>query len=84
MPDADGHLFLLTPGELCQLAESAGLTVERLNVWGTPMLTGHAAFRYLAEVIPIKSSIFNRTAGATLAIRRACPRLHIALCNSAA
>ncbi|HMF58518.1 MAG TPA: methyltransferase domain-containing protein [Pyrinomonadaceae bacterium] len=47
-PDADGHLFLLTPSELCQLAASAGLLVERLNVWGTPMLSGHAAFRYLA------------------------------------
>jgi SAM-dependent methyltransferase len=49
-PDADGHLFLLTPRELCRLAESAGLLVERLNVWGTPMLSGHAAFRYLARL----------------------------------
>lgn len=47
-PDADGHLFLLTPRELCQLAASVGLLVERLNVWGTPMLSGHAAFRHLA------------------------------------
>lgn len=49
-PDADGHLFLLTPRELCQLAESVGLSVERLNAWGTPMLSGHAAFRYLAAL----------------------------------
>ncbi len=48
MPDADGHLFLLTPLELCELAASAGLLVERLSVWGTPMLNGHAGFRYLA------------------------------------
>lgn len=48
MPDADGHLFLLTPRELCELAAAAGLLVERLNVWGTPMLNGNAGFRYLA------------------------------------
>jgi 2-polyprenyl-6-hydroxyphenyl methylase/3-demethylubiquinone-9 3-methyltransferase len=56
MPDADGHLFLLTPGELCQLAESVGLAVEQLNVWGTPMLTGHAAFRYLAGLPLIRTA----------------------------
>lgn len=55
-PDADGHLFLLTPRELCQLAESVGLLVERLNVWGTPMLSGHAAFRYLAGLSLIKAA----------------------------
>lgn len=48
MPDADGHLFLLTPRELCELAASVGLVVERLNVWGTPMLNGHIGFRYFA------------------------------------
>jgi 2-polyprenyl-3-methyl-5-hydroxy-6-metoxy-1,4-benzoquinol methylase/glycosyltransferase involved in cell wall biosynthesis len=48
MPDADGHLFLLTPRELCELAASVGLVVERLSVWGTPLLTGHVGFRYLA------------------------------------
>jgi hypothetical protein len=55
-PDADGHLFLLTPGELCQLAAAAGLLVERLNVWGTPMLTGHAGFRYLAKPFSVKAA----------------------------
>lgn len=47
-PDADGHLFLLTPDELRQLASSAGLSIDRLSVWGTPMMTGHVAFRHLA------------------------------------
>lgn len=47
-PDADGHLFLLTPAELTEMAVSEGLKVERLAVWGTPMLSGHAALRYLA------------------------------------
>ncbi len=40
-PDADGHLFLITPAEMVNLASQAGLTVERLSLWGTPFLTGH-------------------------------------------
>jgi 2-polyprenyl-6-hydroxyphenyl methylase/3-demethylubiquinone-9 3-methyltransferase len=55
-PDADGHLFLLTPRELSGLAASAGLFVERLCVWGTPMLSGHAAFRYLAGLPLLRAS----------------------------
>jgi len=50
MPDADGHLFLLTPQELSDLALSAGLRVERLNAWGTPMLSGHFGLRRLGRV----------------------------------
>lgn len=46
MPDADGHLFLFTPQELCNLTSSVGLEVERLNVWGTPLLSGHYGLRY--------------------------------------
>jgi 2-polyprenyl-6-hydroxyphenyl methylase/3-demethylubiquinone-9 3-methyltransferase len=48
-PDADGHLFLLHPGELCELAAKAGLLVERLNLWGNPLLTGHAGLRVVAS-----------------------------------
>lgn len=44
-PDADGHLFLLTPGELAELADGAGLRVESMFVWATPLLTGHAGLR---------------------------------------
>lgn len=44
-PDADGHLFLFTPSELCEVARAEGFSVESLNVWGTPLLTGHALFR---------------------------------------
>lgn len=47
-PDADGHLFLLTPRELSELATTVGLRVERLAVWGTPVLSGHIGLRYLA------------------------------------
>jgi 2-polyprenyl-3-methyl-5-hydroxy-6-metoxy-1,4-benzoquinol methylase len=48
-PDADGHLFLLTSQELSELAASVGLHVERLNAWGTPILSGHVGLRYLAN-----------------------------------
>jgi 2-polyprenyl-3-methyl-5-hydroxy-6-metoxy-1,4-benzoquinol methylase len=47
-PDADGHLFLLTPAELCELAEAANLEVDELNLWGTPLLSGHAGCRIAA------------------------------------
>ena len=47
-PDADGHLFLLTPSELEELAIGAGLEVESMFVWATPLLTGHAGLRRLA------------------------------------
>lgn len=47
-PDADGHLFLLTPGELHALVSEAGLVVESMFVWGTPLLTGHAGLHRFA------------------------------------
>lgn len=46
-PDSDGHLFLITPGEMRQLATEAGLEVERLQLWGTPFITGESGFRAL-------------------------------------
>lgn len=47
-PDADGHLFLITPEELEQLARSAGYGMERMYVWGAPPLTGNAGLARLA------------------------------------
>lgn len=54
-PDADGHLFLMTPQELSELATSAGLRVERLNAWGTPLLSGHCGLRRLGGVFPART-----------------------------
>ena len=48
-PDADGHLFLITPGELRNLAQDAGLGVERMVVWGTPLVTGHVRLARFAS-----------------------------------
>jgi 2-polyprenyl-6-hydroxyphenyl methylase/3-demethylubiquinone-9 3-methyltransferase len=48
-PDADGHLFLITPDEMTNLANMAGLAVERMTLWGTPFLTGHVRLSQLAS-----------------------------------
>jgi 2-polyprenyl-3-methyl-5-hydroxy-6-metoxy-1,4-benzoquinol methylase len=56
LPDADGHLFLITPEEMHSLAASAGLRVERLSVWGTPFLSGHAGLARLAPLLPMRLS----------------------------
>ncbi len=55
-PDADGHLFLLTPRELSDVAASAGLRVERLNAWGTPALSGHCGLGRLRGVFPASAA----------------------------
>lgn len=47
-PDADGHLFLITPQELDQLGREAGFTIERMYVWGSPFLTGNAGLHRFA------------------------------------
>jgi 2-polyprenyl-3-methyl-5-hydroxy-6-metoxy-1,4-benzoquinol methylase len=52
-PDADGHLFLITPQEMEQIATSAGLRLDELSVWATPFITGESGFRYLAAVMPL-------------------------------
>ena len=48
-PDADGHLFLITPGEMAKLAKMAGLAVERMTLWATPVVTGHVGLSKLAS-----------------------------------
>src|SRR5258708_3831350 len=47
-PDADGHLFLLTIEELSNIASAAGLRIERINCWGTPLVSGHVGLRLFA------------------------------------
>lgn len=51
-PDADGHLFLITPEEMAGLAERAGFRVERMCLWATPLITGHAGMGRLGRVVP--------------------------------
>lgn len=51
-PDADGHLFLITPAELRQIASQAGLEVRRLLLWGTPFISGESGMRLLGGILP--------------------------------
>ncbi|HSP81954.1 MAG TPA: class I SAM-dependent methyltransferase [Myxococcaceae bacterium] len=46
-PDADGHLFLYTPGELERLCREAGFEQVELELSLTPFLSGHAGLRFL-------------------------------------
>jgi 2-polyprenyl-3-methyl-5-hydroxy-6-metoxy-1,4-benzoquinol methylase len=43
-PDADGHLFLITPAELSAIAAKAALEIERVELCATPFITGHCRF----------------------------------------
>ena len=45
-PDADGHLFLITPRELRELAKRTGLSIAALDLFGTPFVTGHCRLSY--------------------------------------
>jgi len=47
-PDSDGHLFLITPREMENLALEAGLKVDRLVLWATPIVTGQVRFSMLS------------------------------------
>ena len=51
--DADGHLFLITPGELAALVARVGLEVERLELFATPFITGHCGFSRLRGTAPV-------------------------------
>ncbi|HKV53227.1 MAG TPA: methyltransferase domain-containing protein [Candidatus Binataceae bacterium] len=46
-PDADGHLFAITPAELRTLAAQAALRVETIDLFATPLLTGHCGLSRL-------------------------------------
>lgn len=51
-PDADGHLFLIRPSELHRMAKEAGLVVERIELWGSPFVTGHGMLRLFSGILP--------------------------------
>jgi 2-polyprenyl-6-hydroxyphenyl methylase/3-demethylubiquinone-9 3-methyltransferase len=51
-PDAEGHLFLMTPEELAGTARKAGFEVVSLACFGTPAITGHLKLRLLKPLAP--------------------------------
>jgi 2-polyprenyl-6-hydroxyphenyl methylase/3-demethylubiquinone-9 3-methyltransferase len=56
-PDADGHLFLLTRGELLVLMEEAGLEVVVHEFLCSPWVTGHLKARHLAKFLPVTARL---------------------------
>jgi 2-polyprenyl-6-hydroxyphenyl methylase/3-demethylubiquinone-9 3-methyltransferase len=51
-PDSDGHIFLLHPEELDQLATSAGLKMERLTLFTSPLTNGHFKTEPFLQFLP--------------------------------
>jgi 2-polyprenyl-6-hydroxyphenyl methylase/3-demethylubiquinone-9 3-methyltransferase len=51
-PDADGHLFLLYAEELVDMAQAAGLKIERLVLFTNPLTTGHVKLGRLLRLLP--------------------------------
>jgi 2-polyprenyl-3-methyl-5-hydroxy-6-metoxy-1,4-benzoquinol methylase len=53
-PNSDGHIFLMWPDELDSLAERAGLRIDKLGLFTTPLTNGHMKTSTLLKVLPRK------------------------------
>jgi 2-polyprenyl-6-hydroxyphenyl methylase/3-demethylubiquinone-9 3-methyltransferase len=53
-PDADGHLYLITPEEMYQLCASTGLSILSSAIWGTPFISGECGIRHFRRVLPMR------------------------------
>lgn len=53
-PNSDGHIFLLWPDEVRSLATAAGLTVESVELFTSPLLNGHMKLGKLLPLLPKK------------------------------
>lgn len=51
-PNSDGHIFLLWPDEIVTLAERAGLIVDKVLLFTTPLSQGHLKLRFLLPYLP--------------------------------
>lgn len=51
-PNADGHIFLLHPEEIRNLAEDAGLEVVEQVLFTNPLTTGHLGTERLLRILP--------------------------------
>jgi len=56
-PNSDGHIFLLYPDEITQLASRAGLEVEVISLFTNPLTNGHMKLELLLRALP--RSIIN-------------------------
>lgn len=51
-PNSDGHIFLLHDDEVFELASQAGLTVESLSLFTSPLTNGHIKLHHALRVLP--------------------------------
>jgi 2-polyprenyl-3-methyl-5-hydroxy-6-metoxy-1,4-benzoquinol methylase len=51
-PNADGHIFLLHADEIEPLAERAGLVVEKIALFTSPLTAGHMKTEALLKILP--------------------------------
>jgi len=55
LPDADGHLFLLTRQELLALMADAGFQVVSHKFFSTPWVTGRLMARHVSRFLPVRA-----------------------------
>ena len=51
-PNADGHIFLLHADEIEPLAQRAGLVVEKIALFTSPLTAGHVKTEPLLKILP--------------------------------
>ena len=51
-PNSDGHIFLLWPDEVRSVGEKAGLKVDTISVFTTPLSNGHMKLRKVLPWLP--------------------------------
>ena len=51
-PNADGHIFLLHVDEIEPLAQRAGLVVEKIALFTSPLTAGHVKTESLLKILP--------------------------------
>jgi len=51
-PNSDGHIFLLHVDEIEPLAKRAGLTVEKIALFTSPLTAGHVKTEPLLKILP--------------------------------
>lgn len=60
-PNSDGHIFLLWPDEINDLATKSGLELESLELFTSPLLNGHIKLHHLLPYIPTRVVKFINT-----------------------
>jgi len=51
-PNSDGHIFLLWPDEVVSLAKQAGMTVDSVSFFTTPLSNGHIKLHHILPYLP--------------------------------